>query len=67
MENDMYNYYDDMPGIMADLEVGCENLQMMVENGEYERVNRYIAAAIEHMKIALANLSDAEFHLTTGG
>ena len=34
----MYNYYDDMPCIMADLEVGCENLQMMVENGEYERV-----------------------------
>ena len=63
----MYDYYEDMPSIMADLEVGCENLQMMVDNGEYERVNRYISQAIEHMKIALANLSDAEFHLTTGG
>ena len=63
----MYDYYEDMPSIMADLEVGCENLQMMVENGEYERVNRYISQAIEHMKIALVNLSDAEFHLTTGG
>ena len=63
----MYDYYEDMPGIMADLEVGCEILQMMVENGQFNRVNSYISAAIEHMKIALANLSDAEFHLTTGG
>lgn len=63
----MYDYYEDMPSIMADLEVGCENLQMMVENGEFNRVNSYISVAIEHMKIALANLSDAEFHLTTGG
>lgn len=59
--------YDDLPQIHADLEVDAEILQMMIINGKYPRVNRYLAAVREKMLEALSILSDGEFHLDTGG
>lgn len=61
------DYYNDLPQIHADLEVDAELLQLAIDNGEYSRVNRYLAQAREAMLQALSSLSDAEFHLDTGG
>ena len=59
--------YEDLSQIHADLEVDVELLQLMIDNGEYGRVNRYLAVVREKMLEALSALSDAEFHLHTGG
>ena len=40
---------------------------MMVTNGESPRGNRYLAQVRESLLEALSALSDAEFHLHTGG
>lgn len=61
------DYYSDLPQIHSDLEVDVELLQMAIENGKHSRVNRYLAQAREAMLQALSALSDAEFHLDTGG
>ena len=61
------DYYSDLPQIHSDLEVDAELLQTAIDNGEYPRVNRYLAQAREAMLHALSALSDAEFHLYTGG
>ena len=59
--------YDDLSQIHADLDVDAELLQMMITKGEHPRVNRYLAQVRESLLEALSALSDAEFHLHTGG
>jgi len=64
---EIMDFYSDLPQIHSDLEVDVELLKMAIDNGEYPRVNRYLAQAREAMLHALSALSDAEFHLDTGG
>ena len=57
--------YDDLTGVMSDLEVGVEILETMILNSGNPKANRYLEGAIQEMRSALSNLSDAEFEITT--
>ena len=61
----MHDIYDDLPGVMSDLEIGKEILDTMILNGENPKVNGYLQEAICEMKRALSYMSDAEFEITT--
>ena len=57
--------YDDLPGVMGDLEIGIEVLETMILNGENPKANGYLREAIQGMKMALSDISDAEFEVST--
>ena len=57
--------YDDLPNAMGDLEVGVDILETMILNGGNQKANRHLADAIQEMKRALSDMSDAEFEIAT--
>ncbi len=61
----MNDIYDDLAGVMSDLAVGVEILETMILNGGNGKANRYLENAIQEMKSALSDMSDAEFEITT--
>lgn len=65
MSDDIYRCYDDLGGVMGELEFDVSLLEMIVMNGKNEKANRYLKAATEEIRHALFDLSDAEFDITT--
>ena len=61
----MNDIYDDLTGVMTDLEIGIEVLETMILNGGSQKVNGYLREAIDGMKKALSYMSDADFEVTT--
>lgn len=57
--------YDDLPSMMGELKVDLEILETMILNGGNTKANRYLEDAIQSMKRALSDMSDAEFEITT--
>lgn len=64
---DPMDVYEELSQIKSDLEIDVELIDTMILNGSYDRVNRYLKEAVVEMRHALSDLSDAEFHLYTGG
>ena len=65
MSDNIYRCYDDLGGMIGELEFDVSLLEMMVMNGKNEKANRYLKAAAQEIRHALSDLSDAEFDITT--
>lgn len=57
--------YDDLTGVMSDLEIGIEVLETMILNGGNQKANGCLREAIDGMKRALSYMSDADFEIAT--
>ena len=65
MSDNIYRCYDDLGGMMGELEFDVSLLEMMVMNGKNEKANRYLKEAAAEIRHALFDLSDAEFDICT--
>ena len=61
----MKNSYEDLGTLMGDLEFARSLIEMMILNGENQKVNRYLKEADQEIAHALSDLSDALFEATT--
>ena len=57
--------YDELTGIISELEFNTDLLENIAANGKNEKANRYIRNAITELKHALSDLSDADFETST--
>ena len=65
MSDNIYRYYDDLAGMMGELEFDVSLLETMILNGKNEKANRYLREAATEIQHALSDLSDAEFDICT--
>lgn len=65
MNDNIYRCYEDLGGMMGELEFDVSLLETMILNGKNEKANRYLKAAAEALRHALSDLSDAEFDIFT--
>lgn len=65
MADNIYRYYDDLAGMMGELEFDVSLLETMIRNGKNEKANRYLKEAATEIRHALSDLSDAEFDICT--
>lgn len=65
MSGGVYRCYDDLAGMIGQLEFDVSLLEMMVMNGKNEKANRYLKEAATEIRHALSDLSDAEFDICT--
>lgn len=65
MSDNVYRCYDDLAGMIGELEFDVSLLEMMVMNGKNEKANRYLKEAAAEIRHALSDLSDAEFDICT--
>ena len=65
MSDNIYRCYDDLAGMIGELEFDVSRLEMMVTNGKNEKANRYLKEAVTEIRHALSDLSDAEFDICT--
>ena len=65
MNDNIYRCYEDLGGMMGELEFDVSLLETMILNGKNEKANRYLKAAAEELRHALSDLSDAEFDIFT--
>ena len=65
MSDNIYRCYDDLGGMMGELEFDISLLETMILNGKNEKANRYLKEAADEIRHALSDLSDAEFDICT--
>ena len=65
MADNIYRVYDDLGGMMGELEFDVSLLETMILNGKNEKANRYLREAATEIRHALSDLSDAEFDICT--
>lgn len=65
MADNIYRVYDDLGGMMGELEINLSLIEMMIRNGKNEKANRYLKEAATEIRHALSDLSDAEFDICT--
>ncbi len=65
MGNTVNRVYDDLGGMMGELEFDISLLETMILNGKNEKANRYLKEATDEIRHALSDLSDAEFDICT--
>ena len=65
MADNIYRVYDDLSGMMGELEINLSLIEMMILNGKNEKANRYLKEAAAEIRHALSDLSDAEFDICT--
>ena len=65
MGNTVNRVYDDLGGLMGELEFDISLLETMILNGKNEKANRYLKEAADEIRHALSDLSDAEFDICT--
>ena len=65
MADNIYRVYDDLGGMMGELEFDLSLIEMMIRNGKNEKANRYLKEAATEIRHALSDLSDAEFDICT--
>ena len=65
MSDNIYRCYDDLAGMIGELEFDVSLLEMMVTNGKNDKANRYLKEAATEIRHALSYLSDAEFDICT--
>lgn len=65
MADNIYRAYDDLGGMMGELEINLSLIEMMILNGKNEKANRYLREAATEIRHALSDLSDAEFDICT--
>lgn len=65
MADNFYRVYDDLGGMMGELEFDLSLIEMMIQNGKNEKANRYLKEAAAEIRHALSDLSDAEFDICT--
>ena len=61
----MFDPYEDIGEVMGSLEAYGDELGTMVLNGKNKKANRYLKEAINEIRHALSNMSDALFEITT--
>lgn len=57
--------YDDLNGIMGELEADVAIIETVILNGRNEKANIYLGEAMIAINRALASMSDAVFEITT--
>lgn len=57
--------YDELTGIISELEFNADMLENIASNGRNNKANRYIRNAAESLRHALSDLSDADFETST--
>ena len=57
--------YEELTGIIGELEFNTDLLENIAANGRNEKANRYIRNAVEALRHALSDLSDADFETST--
>ncbi|MCR5106747.1 MAG: hypothetical protein K6B28_01145 [Lachnospiraceae bacterium] len=57
--------YDELTGIIGELEFNTDLLENIMNNGKNAKANRYIKNAIVELRHALSDLSDADFETST--
>ena len=65
MADNICRVYDDLGGMMGELEFDISLLETMILNGKNEKANRYLKEAADEIRHALSDLSDAEFDICT--
>ena len=65
MADNIYRVYDDLGGMMGELEINLSLIEMMILNGKNEKANRYLREAATEIRHARSDLSDAEFDICT--
>ena len=65
MADNIYRVYDDLGGMMGELEINLSLIEMMILNRKNEKANRYLREAATEIRHALSDLSDAEFDICT--
>ena len=65
MADNICRVYDELGGMMGDLEFQLSVIEMMILNGKNEKANRYLKEAAAEIRHALSDLSDAEFDICT--
>ncbi len=65
MADNIYRVYDDLGGMMGELEFDLSLIEMMILNGKNEKANRCLREAATEIRHALSDLSDAEFDICT--
>lgn len=65
MADKIYRVYDDIGTMMGDLEYHLTLLDMMIQNGQNGKANRYLKEVADEIRHALSDISDAEFDITT--
>ena len=65
MSNNIYRCYDDLGGMMGELEFDVSLLETIILNGKNEKATRYLKEAAAEIQHALSDLSDAVFDITT--
>ena len=61
----MNDIYDDFYQVIGDLEFGEAVLETVLVNGKNEIANLYLKSALQEIRHALSDLSDAEFEIST--
>ena len=61
MADNIYRVYDDLGGMMGELEINLSLIEMMILNGKNEKANRYLREAATEIRHARSDLSDAAF------
>ena len=62
---EFYMNYDELTGIISELEFNTDFLENIAANGKNDKANRYIRNAVEELRHALSDLSDADFEAST--
>ena len=57
--------YDELTSIIGELEFNTDMLENIAANGRNEKANRYIRNAVEELRHAMSDLSDADFETST--
>ena len=58
--------YEGIGSIMGTLEAYEAEIESMILNGKNSAANRYLSEAVEEIRHALSDMSDALFDITTG-
>ena len=61
----MYDIYKEIYQVKGDLEFGVAVLETVLLNGKNDIANRYLKSALQEIRQALSDLSDAEFEIST--
>ena len=57
--------YDELTSIIGELEFNTDMLENIAANGRNEKANHYIRNAVEELRHAMSDLSDADFETST--
>lgn len=61
----MYDIYKEIYQVKGNLEFGVAVLETVLLNGKNDIANRYLKSALQEIRQALSDLSDAEFEIST--